>query len=318
MTTPAPLYEIPGSPVPKGAAAEWFEGENGARLRAALYPAKGKARGSVVLSPGRIEPIEKYHELIGELTGRGFVVLCHDWRGQGLSERMLDNPMKGHAQGAELFRKDYERLLDAFETRLPKPWIQAGHSMGGGLSLYALAKGEARFSACALSSPMLGVVTAGWGYIFARTLTYVTAHIGLSSRYLFGDPGDTTRTTFEKDKITHDRTRWDRFLALRTAHPALSLGNLTWGWLEFAMSMTAWLRGAAPLRKVTLPVLIVASADDDRVLIEGTRTVAGRLPNCTLIEIPEAWHEVLMETEEIRAIWWRAFDKLAGSISPSV
>ncbi|MEI7931447.1 MAG: alpha/beta hydrolase [Alphaproteobacteria bacterium] len=317
MNAPAPLLEIPELPVPKGGAAEWFEGEKGARLRAAIYPASGKAGGSVVLSPGRIEPIEKYHEVIAELQGRGFVVLCHDWRGQGLSDRMLPDRMKGHAQGAELFRKDYERLLTLFEARLPKPWIQMGHSMGGGLSLYVLAKGENRFSASALSSPMLGVVTTGFGYSLARALTFVSSHIGLASRYLFGDPDNTVEVTFEKDKITHDRGRWDKFKKLRLVHPDLALGNLTWGWLEFAMSMTAWLRKPSSLQGVTIPVLIVASANDDRVLITDTRKAAARLPNCRLIEIPESWHEVLMETDEVRAIWWRAFDELAATISPS-
>lgn len=313
MTEAAPLYEISGLPIPAGGRAEWFEGEKGARLRAALYPAQGKVRGSVVLSPGRIEPIEKYHEVIGELTARGFVVLCHDWRGQGLSARMLANPMKGHAQGPELFRKDYGRLLDAFEARLPKPWVQMGHSMGGGLSLYALAKGERRFAASALSSPMLGVVTTGFGYPLARSLTFAAAHIGLSARYVFGDPDDTTKITFEKDKITHDRARWDRFLKLRVEHPDVAIANLTWGWLEFAMAMTAWLRQPSVLSRVTIPVLIVASSNDDRVLITDTRKVAEHLPDCRLVEIPQAWHEVLMETDDIRAIWWDAFDEFVGN-----
>jgi lysophospholipase len=64
-------------------------------------------------------------------------------------------------------------------------------------------------------------------------------------------------------------------------------------------------------------VLIVASSNDDRVRIEDTRKVAARLPDCRLVEIPEAWHEVLMETDDIRAIWWREFDKLAQAIAPS-
>ena len=38
--------------------------------------------GKVVLSGGRTEPIEKYFEVIEDLTGRGFVVLAHDWRGR--------------------------------------------------------------------------------------------------------------------------------------------------------------------------------------------------------------------------------------------
>ena len=51
MTETAPLVSIPQAPVPDGGAAEWFEARDGLKLRAALFPAKGAARGSVVLSP---------------------------------------------------------------------------------------------------------------------------------------------------------------------------------------------------------------------------------------------------------------------------
>ena len=128
---PAPLISIPEAPAPEGGGAEWFAGFGGARLRAALFPCQGVARGSVVLSPGRTEPIEKYFEVVRELTGRGLVVLAHDWRGQGLSERMLPDRLAGHAQGFEAYLGDYTALLDAFAARLPRPWIGFAHSMGG-------------------------------------------------------------------------------------------------------------------------------------------------------------------------------------------
>ncbi len=44
------------------------------------------------------------------------------------------------------------------------------------------------------------------------------------------------------------------------------------------------------------------------MLTEDTRLVANRLPDCRYVEIPESWHEILMETDDIRAIWWREFD----------
>ena len=81
MTDPAPLVSIPEAPVPSGGTAEWFSGAGAYRLRAALFLPEGPPKGSVVLSGGRTEPIEKYFEVITELQGRGFVVLAHDWRG---------------------------------------------------------------------------------------------------------------------------------------------------------------------------------------------------------------------------------------------
>src|SRR5690606_3571116 len=135
MAEPAPLLESPDNPVPPGGAAEWFHGADGARLRAALFTPKGTPRGTVVLSGGRTEVIEKYYETIGELLDRGFAVLTHDWRGQGLSHRLLPEPLKGHAEGFEDFVTDFDRLLAAFEGRAPKPWLAVAHSMGGCLTL---------------------------------------------------------------------------------------------------------------------------------------------------------------------------------------
>src|SRR6478735_8712131 len=102
MGDAAPLVSIPEAPVPDHGTAEWFSGADGATLRAALFrPALilegGQPRGSVVVSPGRSEPIEKYFEVVQDLLDRGFVVLVHDWRGQGLSHRALPDRLKGHA-----------------------------------------------------------------------------------------------------------------------------------------------------------------------------------------------------------------------------
>lgn len=316
MSEPAPLVATALAPAPEGGAGEWFHGADGARLRAALFPAKGTVRGSVVLSPGRTEPLDKYFEVIGELQARGFVVLAHDWRGQGLSARMLPDPLKGHAAGSGPFLSDYRRLLDHFESRLPKPWVQVGHSMGGCLSLLVLAKGERRFSACALSAPMLGVVTSGYGYPLARALGWAWANLGQGKQYLFRHVIDPMALTFEGEKLAHDRARWDRWRSQLEACPKLGVGNLTWGWLDFAFSTTAWLRRSRAVEAIDIPVLIVAAGDDDRVLTSDTAKVARRLPDCRYVEVPAAWHEILMETDDIRAVWWREFDRLVERLTP--
>ena len=124
MLEPAPLIETADAKAPPGGEASWFNGAGGARLRAALFnPAAsaGPVRGSIVLSGGRTEPIEKYYEFIGELLERGFVVLAHDWRGQGLSQRDLPDPLKGHARGYKTFLDDFRALLGAYSDRLPNP-----------------------------------------------------------------------------------------------------------------------------------------------------------------------------------------------------
>src|SRR5438270_5643550 len=99
MAEPAPLVSTPDAPVPPGAEAEWVRGAGGAQIRAAIFRPEGRPRGSVILSGGRAEFIEKYYETIVDFTARGLVVLAHDWRGQGLSGRELPDRLKSHAAG---------------------------------------------------------------------------------------------------------------------------------------------------------------------------------------------------------------------------
>src|SRR5690606_2077733 len=243
-------------PIPSGAAPEWVEGAGGARLRAALFRPEGPARGSVVLSGGRTEPIEKYFEVIGELTGRGFVVLAHDWRGQGLSHRALENRMAGHAVGYEPFLADYRALLDAFDSRMPKPWIAVGHSMGGCLTLLALAKGEARrFSAAVLSAPMLGLQLAVPVWVVAL-LARLAGMFGRSERFVFGGGERPEASAFEENILTHDAARFERNAALLETAPELGLGAPTWGWVDFALKARAWIANPRNLKGVDLPVTI--------------------------------------------------------------
>ena len=84
----ATIRSHPDVAEPAGGSAEWIEAAGGHRQRAAFYPAT-KPIGTVVISAGRTEFIEKYFEVIGELLDRGYSVLIHDWRGQGLSKRLL-------------------------------------------------------------------------------------------------------------------------------------------------------------------------------------------------------------------------------------
>jgi lysophospholipase len=308
----APLYGTDAAPVPEGAVAEWFSGAGGARLRAALFPAKGPPRGSVVLSGGRTEPIEKYFEVAQELTRRGFVVLAHDWRGQGLSQRLLPNRLKGHAVGGDDFLADYAALLAAFEPRLPKPWLAVGHSMGGCLTALVLARGERRFAGAVLSAPMLGLHTSPVSPPVARLIAGALTLVGGGSVSTPGG-GD---ASFEANLLTHDPRRYARNVGQTAAYPDLALGAPTWGWLAFAFAAIKELQTGPGVTRIEIPVTIVAAGEDRIVDKEGARLVAGRMPQGRYVEAPGAYHEVLQETDAVRAMFWREFDALAAEVAP--
>ena len=314
MTEQAPLVSIAEAPVPDNGTAEWFSGAGAVRLRAALFLPKGDPRGSVVVSGGRTEPIEKYFEVVRELQARGFVVLVHDWRGQGLSHRSLSDPLKGHARGFEDFVADYRALLAHFESRLPKPWIALGHSMGGCLTLLSLAHGVGDFAAAVLSAPMLGLQTGNRPKRSSRIMAWVMARVR-AAEYILGNPGDPHGETFETNVVTHDPARYARNRAIFAANPALQLNAGTWGWLDFAFSASSWLKRAKGPTRLDIPVLVVAAGDEKLVDNDDQRRIVARLPRGRWIEIPGAYHELLQETDEIRAVFWKEFDAVAAAIS---
>ena len=319
MTDPAPLVATPDAPVPPGGGAEWFTGAGAARLRAALFAPSGPVRGTVVLSTGRTEPIEKYFEVIGELNGRGFVVLAQEWRGQGLSHRDLPDRLKGHAYGYETYLADFSALLATFESRLPKPWIAVGHSMGGCLTLLALAKGQAaRFAGAVLCAPMLGLNTGGLPLVMGRLMAGVNGLIGRGNRYFMDNPGAPFDETFETNVLTHDPVRYRRARAQVMANHDLALGGPTWGWIDFAMRATSYLAKAGNLAPVKIPVIIVSAAEDRLVTDDAQRVAATHLPDGRFVSVAGAYHEVLMETDDKRAQFWVEFDGLADRVAPPV
>src|SRR5207253_2835211 len=159
---------------------------------------------------------------------RGFVVLAHDWRGQGLSHRDLADPLKGHARGYKAYLDDFRALLGAYYEQLPKPWIAVAHSMGGCLTLLAMAHWEDRFAGAVLTAPMLGI-RSPFPPLASRVLTGLNLLSGQARRYAPGAAGRPFDAPFEGNVLTHDAVRYGRSLGLLSAEPKLALGGPTWG-----------------------------------------------------------------------------------------
>ena len=313
----AHLVEIAGAPIPPRAEVAWLVRPDGRRLRAALFDSIGAPRGSVVLSGGRNEPIEKYFEVIGELQARGFAVLAHDWRGQGLSDRALADRLRGHCESHEEMVADLVALLDVYQHRLPEPRIAIGHSMGGCLTLRALVDGEAasgRIAGAILSAPMLGLRTRPLPPAVVSALARLGRIAGRGERYGPAGPGRPFDLPFDGNVLTQDRARFSRHRALIAACPDLALGGPTWGWLDAAFRGMALLARPDRLRRVGVPVIICAAQRDHVVDTAALRRAALLLPRGRLVEVPGAYHEILMETDERRAFFWWACDDLATEL----
>ncbi len=87
-------------------------------------------------------------------------------------------------------------------------------------------------------------------------------------------------------------------------------------WADFAISACAWLRDGKGVEKIQIPVTIVGAELDNRVLNADAESIAGRIPKGRYVEVPGAFHEILIETDPRRALFWKAFDETVGPVAP--
>lgn len=317
----APLMGVPGAASPPGGKGDWFRGAGGMRLRAGLWKpshlSADKVRGTVVLSPGRTEPIEKYYEVIGNFLARGWCVLSHDWRGQGLSARLLPDRLKGHARAVEEFLDDYNRLLNTYEDQCPKPWIMVGHSMGACLNLLTLESGEDRFAGAVLSSPMLRIKTGKRSMWSVKLVVRWNIRHGQAGDYILGDPDDPFDHNFAEDALTSDESRYEMWRQQLYACPHLAIGGPTYGWLAFALDAGERALKPKALKAVKAPVVIVQADADDVVWKQTNRWAAKRIPRGRYVEVSGAKHEVIMEADDLRAVFLNEFDAMADLVGPT-
>ncbi|MFZ5893808.1 MAG: alpha/beta fold hydrolase [Myxococcota bacterium] len=314
-TEPAPLFHDAAPQLPAGNAI-WLYARSGRRLRSARFAPPTTVRGSVILSPGRTEPIEKYQEVIADLVARGYHVLVHDWAGQGLSQRFLPDSLAGDVEGSfQALLADYTDIVSKHAAELPRPWIVVGHSMGGALSAAALADASAHevfggFDAAALCAPMMEFSTGQIPIRAARRIVSVAMRAGFGTR-LVRRQTDPFGVSFETNVLTHDRTRYERMQTLYRAHPELVIGEPTWRWLQFGLDLRAHLASPGVAERIQCPLVAVGAGEDRVVRNEPIRRFTLRTQRGVYREVAGAFHEILMETDARRARFFQVFDELA-------
>ncbi|KPJ78387.1 MAG: hypothetical protein AMJ54_04015 [Deltaproteobacteria bacterium SG8_13] len=306
----------PDRPAGSDAAARTgsFSTGDGFSIRYGIWSAKNdRCRGCVLLLNGRKEFLEKYRETIAELNERGFEVFSIDWRGQGLSTRLVADRLKGHVRSYADYLQDLNQFVEQFV--LPagnRPLIILAHSMGAHIALRFLHQKPDIVDRAVLTSPMTDIRTAPYPRRLAGMLARFALAAGMSETYLPGATGRSAlKRSFEGNPLTSDPRRFTVERDAFSANPDLALGGPTFGWLAATLESISLTQGAGFLEAITIPVLMVAAGRDAVVCGASQRRACSRLPNCRFFLLEDARHEVLMECDRIRAAFWKAFDRFA-------
>lgn len=305
--TPAPFF-TDVHPGPAGGGAHWVRTSDELRIRVGHWPLEG-AKGTVLIFPGRTEYIEKYGLVAGELSKRGLASMAIDWRGQGLADRMLDDPLIGHVGAFSDYQKDVAAMLRvAKDLNMPRPYYLLAHSMGGCIGLRAVMEGLA-VQAVAFTGPMWGIYIAPHLRLAATLMAKIMPRIGRGHQlppgtkaqpYVLSDP-------FEDNMLTTDPLMWNMMRDQLTAHPELSLGGPGFHWLNEALNETKHLAGrAAP----SIPAVTFLGTNER---IVETGRIKDRMEGWKggqLEMIPGGEHEVLLETEDKRGPIYDQIERL--------
>ena len=256
---------------------------------------------------GRSEFIEKYFEVCTDLNKRGISVAMMDWRGQGLSERLLPVREKGHIQDFGVYRSDLAKFTDEVaKEEFAGPYILMTHSMGGPPGLQLLADGDDRFSCAVLCAPMTRLFDDFLKRTLVRWLTQSVSTLGGSRQSVFGVKEDSME--FAGNVLTTDETRHNRFRDLQLAAPNAMIREPTYGWLRAAFASMEDLHKKERFKSLKTPVLIVSAEDDRLVCALDHHWLASQSPMIECTTVKEALHEIMMEADQYRSQYWKAFD----------
>ena len=285
---------------------------DGIQLRYGFWPHTGNIHlGAVLLLGGRTEFMEKYSETIGEINLRGFDAFSLDWRGQGLSGRMLADPTRGYVQSYGHYLAD----LELFINKIVKPncsglLVGMAHSMGANIVLHYLHKFPLGLDQGVLLSPMINIRTNPVPHALAKWYCRMRVKLGMADHCLPSlQRNDSFRGPFDNNWLTHDPIRFYNIQRLLQENSQLVVMGATYGWLAASFAAMDTLMSPGFAQHITTPLLVVTAGNDRVVSNEAILRFAAQLPAYEKICVQGAYHEILQERDDLRNQFWHAFDR---------
>jgi lysophospholipase len=288
-----------------------FQGVENKRINYAAF-ISSQPESCLVISPGRSESYLKYKELAFDLSALNISIFIIDHRGQGLSERLLENPYKGYVDQFD----DYTDDLNTFITTVVKPNcaiadkpILLGHSMGGAIATRLIQKYPNSVKATLLSSPMIAINKGGLPEWLAKTLIYSGTFFNqllTDQAWYFIGQSDYQLKDFDGNHLMHSKIRYQTFIDLYQEYPQLQLGGVTFNWLKQAIIINQAI--FSDLDKIATPISIMQAGEDTIVDNQVQNDFCQQLNQlkpllCPLSQpliIEGARHELLFEKDEYR------------------
>lgn len=282
---------------PHAANTNYKATTDGIRVRTSFWAANDPV-GTVFVFPGRADYIEKYGGLANFCLSNNLNVIAIDWRGQGLSERLLDDKNIGHIEDFKNYQNDVEVIInEAKDASLVKPWIIFAHSMGGLIGLRTLHDNPV-FEKVVFTSPMWGIQMPPILKSGASIIMSLISLIGKMETYAPTTSPETRilNEEYEFNKLTSDIRNFKLLRQQLIQHPDLQIGGPSSAWVSAALDEIEFQIGKEP--PIT-PALCFLGEKEEIIDNLAVREFCKNWDSCDLISIPDAKHDLLMEKKMI-------------------
>lgn len=267
-------------------------------------PDTNSSKGVIVMLQGLQEFSEKYYETARFFLQKGYAFIVLEWQYQGRSGRLKSNPHKRHSDGFETDIDDLKIFVEEHVKQLfpDLPLHMLAHSTGGNIGLRYLSDYNNDFNTASLSAPLLGIY--GLTNLSERFVMRLIKLLNNFPKAYVPGGGDwkaSERKSDGTDKFSSDPARDAITNAWYKADPSLQGGSPTIKWLYEAYRSMDILKRKA--HKITTPCLFGIAENDTIVCSKTSRDFAEKIPSAIILDLENAKHEILMETDAIRDLF---------------
>lgn len=274
-----------------------FCGFDGKPLYYEYYQGK-QSRGAVVIVHGLSEFTAKYHEFAWYLLSSGYDVFMYDQRCHGKSCRLTDRQDLIHVERFDDYVKDLHCFIrDVVRKATTLPLYLYGHSMGGAVAAFYLARHPEVFRKAVLSAPMIQPMTGGVSPFVARW--------GLTALCWFSDGkkkfwqcGEFDPNYTFEGSLDKSYARFLRNKNLRVHNTCYQTTSQTLRWTQQSLSLRRKLTSKAFLRKMQTPVLMLCGEKESVVNPHAQAEFAQNCPACRQVILPDLTHNMLWGPEQ--------------------
>ena len=251
--------------------------------------------GAIVIVSGRSESMFKYDELAFDFYHMGYTVYLFDLRGQGQSDRLIENRSLGHVDSFDDYVADLATYMNKIVLKRNSHKLFAvSHSMGGNILAQYSVQYPKVFDKIVVSAPLFEMKTGSYPPAFAYAILKMMKIMGKGEDPVFAKPVDDSNSYVG----THSLVRAKKKDQQRDLFEDEKVNDPTNSWVLSSLEATWKVQRNA--KDLKTPMLILQAGQDELVSNRGQDKVCSEAQYCEKVVFPTAHHEILLEQDAIR------------------